>query len=184
MSERAGITVKGPLRCPFCHDRIDLNGQWVACSRCLARHHDECWEDGRKCGACGGTSALVPEERRQERRQSSSRANAVGPEFAAAESNVTGFWKGKLDMGVGLVPIEVDLVQAGSEFSGYWFRGSARGHVRHGRVSGFRVSFEVASGDDEVWYEGRLLGKDTMSGRWRLDDDETGDFTLKRVGRS
>jgi tetratricopeptide (TPR) repeat protein len=38
------------FRCPFCHETV---GGGVACSACLARHHDACWEENGGCGTCG-----------------------------------------------------------------------------------------------------------------------------------
>jgi hypothetical protein len=49
-----------PVRCPFCHDRIEADGEpWVACSACLARHHPECWTEASSCASCRSASALV-----------------------------------------------------------------------------------------------------------------------------
>jgi hypothetical protein len=57
-----GPTVLGLSRCPFCHDAIGLETtEWVACQRCLARHHDGCWDEASGCSACGGTRALAKE---------------------------------------------------------------------------------------------------------------------------
>ena len=54
------LTVRTELtRCPFCHDDVDPAGpDWLACRRCLARHHRGCWREGRRCGACGGEQYL------------------------------------------------------------------------------------------------------------------------------
>jgi hypothetical protein len=59
--ERAGApTIVGLSRCPFCHDAIGLETtEWVACQRCLARHHDGCWDEAAGCAACGATRALA-----------------------------------------------------------------------------------------------------------------------------
>jgi hypothetical protein len=47
-------------RCPFCHDTIRIDDEaWVACARCLARHHDGCFAEGARCGACGHEATLV-----------------------------------------------------------------------------------------------------------------------------
>ncbi|MBX3467347.1 MAG: hypothetical protein KF878_10690 [Planctomycetes bacterium] len=43
-------------RCPFCHDDVHPDAgdvACVACERCLARHHEACWDEARRCGACG-----------------------------------------------------------------------------------------------------------------------------------
>lgn len=54
---RGVVSVLG--RCPFCHDGVDVEqGAWVACQRCLARHHTGCWAEGGRCAACGGARAL------------------------------------------------------------------------------------------------------------------------------
>jgi hypothetical protein len=47
-------------RCPFCHDGICIDAEaWVACARCLARHHGGCFAEGARCGACGHDAPLV-----------------------------------------------------------------------------------------------------------------------------
>lgn len=52
--------IVGLSRCPFCHDAIGLETtEWVACQRCLARHHDGCWDEAAGCAACGATRALA-----------------------------------------------------------------------------------------------------------------------------
>ena len=49
-----------PVRCPFCHDGIDVGGEaWVACAGCLARHHDACWGESGACGSCGHRERLT-----------------------------------------------------------------------------------------------------------------------------
>lgn len=53
-------------RCPYCHDDVHPEAQTgastdepvVACERCLTRHHDACWDESRRCGACGGRRRL------------------------------------------------------------------------------------------------------------------------------
>jgi hypothetical protein len=47
-----------PVRCPFCHDDVAIEGEWSACSRCLARHHQPCWTEGGRCAACGHDGAV------------------------------------------------------------------------------------------------------------------------------
>ncbi len=47
------------MRCPFCHEGVRVaDSDWVACAGCLARHHDACWGEGGRCGACGGGERL------------------------------------------------------------------------------------------------------------------------------
>lgn len=41
-------------RCPFCHEDVDARA-CVVCALCLARHHDDCWDEGGACAACRGT---------------------------------------------------------------------------------------------------------------------------------
>lgn len=49
-----------PVRCPFCHESVDLGqDDWVACAGCLARHHGDCWSEGGRCGACKATESLA-----------------------------------------------------------------------------------------------------------------------------
>jgi len=51
-----------PVRCPFCHDGIDVAGEaWVACAGCVARHHAECWDEAGRCGVCRGGERLTRE---------------------------------------------------------------------------------------------------------------------------
>ncbi|MCA8924113.1 MAG: hypothetical protein KDD82_20045 [Planctomycetes bacterium] len=53
-----------PLRCPFCHEAVDLEGdRWLACAACLARHHTDCWDDHGACSTCSATQVLEPTER-------------------------------------------------------------------------------------------------------------------------
>ncbi len=48
-------------RCPFCHDDLNVEEEvWIACSGCLARHHEACWTEGGACGSCGGAERLAP----------------------------------------------------------------------------------------------------------------------------
>jgi hypothetical protein len=57
--QRPGLV--GLSRCPSCRDTIDRESTgWVACQRCLARHHDAgCWTAASGCSACGATRALA-----------------------------------------------------------------------------------------------------------------------------
>jgi hypothetical protein len=50
---------QGPTRCPFCHEGVAVESEaWVACEKCLARHHLACWDEGRRCAACGASAPL------------------------------------------------------------------------------------------------------------------------------
>lgn len=52
--------VASPIRCPFCHEGIDLADEaWVACAGCVARHHHACWDEAGRCGSCGGGERLT-----------------------------------------------------------------------------------------------------------------------------
>lgn len=56
---RDDVRVEGaPVRCPFCHTDVDVEGAWSACGRCLARHHDGCWQEGARCSGCGHDVAV------------------------------------------------------------------------------------------------------------------------------
>lgn len=53
-------------RCPFCHDRIEVDAPgWTSCRSCQARHHDACWGERPGCSSCGGLHRLVPAEPRR-----------------------------------------------------------------------------------------------------------------------
>lgn len=57
----------GP-RCPYCHGGIPLESRaWLACERCLARHHRGCWVDARRCATCGEGRAIGPRRGRDDR---------------------------------------------------------------------------------------------------------------------
>jgi tetratricopeptide (TPR) repeat protein len=48
-------------RCPYCHDDLRISADapaWVACERCLARHHRACWRESVGCCACGWGGAM------------------------------------------------------------------------------------------------------------------------------
>ncbi|RMG07990.1 MAG: hypothetical protein D6731_22645 [Planctomycetota bacterium] len=52
-----------PLRCPFCHEGVELDREeWVVCAGCLGRHHRSCWSESAGCAACEETRALRPAE--------------------------------------------------------------------------------------------------------------------------
>lgn len=63
VARRDDVHVHGPgaLRCPFCHDAVDVDAAvaWVACERCLARHHEPCWHEAGRCGGCAHEVALA-----------------------------------------------------------------------------------------------------------------------------
>lgn len=49
-----------PTRCPYCHEGVAVEAEaWVACERCLARHHRACWDEGQRCAACSATVPLA-----------------------------------------------------------------------------------------------------------------------------
>ena len=53
-----------PVRCPFCHEDVRREAEaWVACAGCMARHHQDCWDEAGRCGSCGGAERLAPERR-------------------------------------------------------------------------------------------------------------------------
>mgnify|MGYP004237515749 CR=1 FL=1 len=45
-------------RCPYCHTAAAPTRDAVACQRCLARHHGECWDESGRCSACGSAKPL------------------------------------------------------------------------------------------------------------------------------
>jgi hypothetical protein len=51
-----GLPTSG--RCPYCHDAVDT-AAGVACAGCLARHHEECWDEHKQCASCAGTSRFT-----------------------------------------------------------------------------------------------------------------------------
>src|SRR4051812_43141728 len=62
---------QSPTRCPFCHEGIERTRErWVACAGCLARHHEECWNESGRCSSCQvemrlEIAASVPAPRRE-----------------------------------------------------------------------------------------------------------------------
>jgi len=104
-----GDPVTSALRCPFCHDpvRLEVPTPWVACAACLARHHGSCWDESRRCGACGHGLRLRPDTR--------SGWHALGLLLAAAAGSLL-----TLTVGVGLLgdrsrPLGLDEVEAAAE---------------------------------------------------------------------
>jgi hypothetical protein len=62
MAERSRpfVVEASPIRCPFCHDSIEtVEERWLACERCLARHHAPCWREAGRCASCASPSALA-----------------------------------------------------------------------------------------------------------------------------
>jgi hypothetical protein len=50
----------GPGRCAYCHDAVETSER-MACTRCLAVHHAECWSADHRCASCGTSAALTPQ---------------------------------------------------------------------------------------------------------------------------
>jgi hypothetical protein len=49
-----------PVRCPYCHDGVAPEApDPLVCRSCLARHHEPCWKESLRCGACGHAQALT-----------------------------------------------------------------------------------------------------------------------------
>jgi hypothetical protein len=59
-AERHDLHVTGSaIRCPFCHDALAPEAEWVACASCLARHHPGCWSEVGACSSCSARVHLV-----------------------------------------------------------------------------------------------------------------------------
>lgn len=58
--------VAGLGTCPYCHDQVE-KAEGVACTDCLARHHEECWDEHKECATCGGISRYGSVERSEGR---------------------------------------------------------------------------------------------------------------------
>jgi hypothetical protein len=58
--ESSRVIVENAHRCPFCHESVTLESDWLACRQCLARQHAACWRESNRCGACQGETALIP----------------------------------------------------------------------------------------------------------------------------
>lgn len=43
--------VSAPGRCPYCRTAADED-EAVACTRCMARHHEACWDEHKQCASC------------------------------------------------------------------------------------------------------------------------------------
>lgn len=98
MTEHGAELVRGsPTRCPYCHEGIDPSGgeAWIACVGCLARHHDACWKELRRCGACGAEEVLRPEaadpapSRRKDAPAPSPFRESPGLEFLLTQDHVS-----------------------------------------------------------------------------------------------
>lgn len=78
---REDVRVHGSaLRCPYCHADVRREEQaWVACAGCMARHHAECWDEGGRCGSCGGGERLAPERGARSLRRVRERAREIQP---------------------------------------------------------------------------------------------------------
>ncbi|HZU97311.1 MAG TPA: RING finger protein [Planctomycetota bacterium] len=63
MEANAIHVTASPVRCPFCHDDLELGAEWVACGVCLARHHTDCWQEGNACASCKAALPLAPTRR-------------------------------------------------------------------------------------------------------------------------
>ncbi len=77
-------------RCPFCHEEIAVAAQdleWVACSKCLGRHHRACWDEGNGCSSCGGKAPLAHAPAPAGDRP---KAGLIAAVFAAAAAVVVG----------------------------------------------------------------------------------------------
>jgi hypothetical protein len=49
-----------PQRCPYCHDEVDSRDDgWLACAGCLARHHEDCWQELGRCSSCADDRSLA-----------------------------------------------------------------------------------------------------------------------------
>jgi hypothetical protein len=49
-----------PVRCPYCHSDVSPDARdWVACRKCLARHHASCWRESGACASCRGNEPLI-----------------------------------------------------------------------------------------------------------------------------
>lgn len=50
------------VHCPYCKDGLAEPRDVVACARCGARHHDECFTDLARCASCGSSELLAHRE--------------------------------------------------------------------------------------------------------------------------
>jgi hypothetical protein len=55
-------------RCPLCQGSVRRDDAQAVCCVCLARHHIDCWDDGARCGRCGGQEGFGARPRRSWRR--------------------------------------------------------------------------------------------------------------------
>lgn len=69
------VVARAGDRCPYCHDAVkDLEG--VACARCMARHHEACWDEYHQCAACGAVERFRGVERTEGRPPPAQRGKA------------------------------------------------------------------------------------------------------------
>jgi hypothetical protein len=65
-------------RCPYCHQEAGEDGEpAVACTACLARHHEACWDEHKQCAGCGHTeryASIEQTEGRSPRREGPAKA--------------------------------------------------------------------------------------------------------------
>ncbi len=67
-----------PNRCPFCHEDVAPEDEWVACKSCLARHHRDCWTESKACASCGEAAFVAREEPARRSRSFGQLAAALG----------------------------------------------------------------------------------------------------------
>ena len=68
----AGVAVQSKpttsSRCPYCHEVAGEDGEpAVACTACLARHHQGCWDEHKQCAGCGHTERYAGVEQTEGR---------------------------------------------------------------------------------------------------------------------
>jgi hypothetical protein len=70
VEERDDVRARtSPLRCPYCHSDVSPDARdWVACRKCLARHHATCWKESGACASCGELEPLLGRGRRWRKR--------------------------------------------------------------------------------------------------------------------
>lgn len=62
--EDLDVNVERP-RCPFCHDEVLPTGQEkLACTSCMAWHHQACWQEHGGCSACAQRQETSPSAQR------------------------------------------------------------------------------------------------------------------------
>jgi hypothetical protein len=129
--ESARIAVDKVLRCPYCHETVAVEADWLACRQCLARHHTACWHESARCAACQGEQALIPGSSRTlegpdpvlETRRETSRATL---DWARRDERVANFLLGLATLGVH------SFIDAASAFARHASEGDDRGDVHLG----------------------------------------------------